>query len=577
LLTAGTRKRTRRLLLNRSWVMILVVLTRPSGLPFRIPPILLILWFSASIFCQSQIAAPKRKTPARAAAEIRKSQSAAPTAEYRDTQQEMNSRIGAMHAALSSGDSQLIRTANERVLAFALKQMAELRLIEHAYPQGIDLYQQSISYEDVPASHSRLALAFLQARHPDDALSEAEKVIYSDPNNAIAWRIEGNAWMQRRDYKKAEEALAHSLKLKGDVATAYQLAMAFLNDKQKDKADLVFKDILSNLSDSAEVRLSIGRAYRDADYTDDAEREFRKAISLNPDLPYAHYYLALLLLIRNEWFPTPETRTLIDAELKINPHEYVANFLAGMFASGDKRLDDSDRYLSIAAKGFPEWAEVPLYLGLNAYSRSDYKSAETLLQKAIDLTGKDESRGDYQIRRAYIALGRIMLATGRKQESEKYFQKSRELLQDALAFSQQSVAKFISAQGGEVGMGAVAPLLDKKDQQEQGPDVTFADPSAPIAASDLAQSGLSDEERNAARQEEEYLRKILGSSFNDIGSSEARQGEFAAALKDFRQAERWNPNIPGLARNLGIAAFRVQEYRDSARTLAGVVASNADD
>jgi tetratricopeptide (TPR) repeat protein len=150
-------------------------------------------------------------------------------------------------------------------------------------------------------------------------------------------------------------------------------------------------------------------------------------------------------------------------------------------------------------------------------------------------------------------------------------------LQDALSFSQQTVAKFIAAQGGEAGMGAVAPLIDKKEQQDAGVDLAFADPTAPKNSADLTQAGLSNEEKQEAAQEEQYLRQILGSSFNDLGTSEAREGQFTSALKHFQQAERWNPEIPGLTRNLGVAAFRVQNYGECARALRNVVGSNGSD
>lgn len=492
-----------------------------------------------------------------------------------EVQAQLESRLTALHTALQSGNSETIRNADLKLIALGLRQMAELRMVEGGFPQAIDLYQQSINYEDLPPSHLRLALAELQIKKYDDAIAETQKTIFSDPGNALAWRLQGSAWMRLKDYKRAEESLAHSLKLSGDAETAYNLGICFLLDKRKDKAQLVFQDIIKNVGDTGQVHLLIGRAYRDENYNQDAEREFRRAIAVDPKTPHAHYYLGLLLLMRNEWFPTPESRQLITAELQRDPDDPTSNYLAGMFAMNDKNFVESDRHLLIAQKSFSDWPEIPLYMGLNAYAQNDNTKAEALFRQAIALTGNDESRGAYQIRRAYIAMGRILLLKGEKEESEKYFDKSRQLLKAALAESQQSVANTIASQGGTVGMGAVMPLVDKKQEGAAEGETYFGTAADHIDVKALDK--LPPEQRQQAQDEENYLRQILGSSFNDVGTSEAREQKFVQALKDFQQAERWNPAIPGLERNLGVAAFKVGNYPEAVRTLSVVVASNPQD
>ncbi len=69
--------------------------------------------------------------------------------------------------------------------------------------------------------------------------------------------------------------------------------------------------MISNYGDSGPLHAMFGRAYRDAGDYAQARAEFRRALALDPKTPHAHYFLALLLLIQNEWTTTPE----IDAEL----------------------------------------------------------------------------------------------------------------------------------------------------------------------------------------------------------------------------------------------------------------------
>lgn len=130
-------------------------------------------------------------------------------------------------------------------------------------------------------------------------------------------------------------------------------------------------------------------------------------------------------------------------------------------------------------------------------------------------------------------------------------------------------------------------------QNKQLEATSSGDPSAVIASSQaltaLAMQQFEDvsarikhpsgstAERERLKEREHQLRQILGSSFNDWGTAEAREQKYAEALKHFQEAEKWNASTPGLMRNLGTAAFELEEYRESARALASVVSANPED
>jgi len=59
----------------------------------------------------------------------------------------------------------------------------------------------------------------------------------------------------------------------------------------------------------------------------------------------------------------------------------------------------------------------------------------------------------------------------------------------------------------------------------------------------------------------------LGLSFNDLATSEAVGGEYLAALGHYQEAERWDAHIAGLAKNLGLSAYRGQNYPEAIRGL----------
>jgi tetratricopeptide (TPR) repeat protein len=479
---------------------------------------------------------------------------------------ELQRRVEAAQAARQSQDAAAIALANRKLIAIALREMAQLRLLETAYPESIELYRHSLDFEDIPDTRVDLAIADLDANKLEDALAQTNQVLASDPKNARAWNVQGKVWIQKQDANKAAESLEHSVEIHPDVEAAYSLGIAFLMAKQKAKADAVFQQLLEWLGDSGPLRVLIARAYRDENFMEETISNLKRAIILDPKTPHAHYFLGLSYLIVHEWAPSPEARTEFLAEVQLNPRDYLSNYFLGVMASIERQLDESDRYLKRAAAISPDSPEAWLYLGLNAYTRKDNKQAEVLLRKAITLAGDQVSEAHYLIRRGYFVLGRILLASGKKDEAEVYLRKARQL--QILA----SEAKSKSTMGED----EVTPVPEK-EQNVSLPEGAADNPMAQVDASTLAHANLTPQQNAEASAEEKRVRAILGAGFNDLATSEAIQGQFDLALDHYHEAERWDPAVQDLLRNIGFAAFRKNDYAETVRALSQVVAANPAD
>jgi tetratricopeptide (TPR) repeat protein len=492
---------------------------------------------------------------------------------------ELQTRLKAAAAARDSGDAGAVARANSLVLALAFRKLANVRVAETAFPQAGELYRRSLAWEDAAETHVGLAIVDLYANRPDDSLAEASKALALDPHSARAFNIQGKAWMKKRDYRKAVDSLQRSVELHPEFESAYALGVSLLSLKDPEsakKAAQVFDTIVASMGDSGSLHVMFGRAYRDAEMQDDSIRELRRAVALDTRTPHAHYFLGLSLLWKNEWTDTPEIRQEFVTELQNYPRDFLANYFLGYMDSNDRRFEESNAHLKAAIDIDPSWPEPWLFLGLNAYSQGDLPHSETYLRKCIALTGKDESRGNYQVRRAYVTLGRILSTSGRTSEAAPYLERAREFQKQSLAEAQQVVAGKASEEGS-VSPAAVVELLNR--QQDQSPALSSepVDPTQPVDAAMLARSGLSEETKNAAAAEEDQLRAILGASFSDLATSEAIRRDYPSALAHFQEAERWNPAVPSLLRNLGVAAFRAQNYEECVRALSQVVAKNSSD
>jgi tetratricopeptide (TPR) repeat protein len=499
-----------------------------------------------------------------------------------DAAVQLQKRLDQVQRAKSSGEPSAVAHASELLIALAMRELGQVRLLESAYSQASELYTRSLDFESIPDTRVDLAIARLQGGQADEAIAEADRALLDDPNNVRAFQILGQAWTRKNDYPRAAHALTRAAEIAPTIENLYTLAIALLATKDagdRSRADQVFAQMIKVAGDSGSIHVMFGRAYRDAGDMPAAIREFETAIKLDTRTPHAHYFLGLAHLASNEWAATPEVSAEFKKELEFYPQDYLANYMMGFVSSGERKYDEGNKYLKHAATINPEAPEPWLYLGLNAYAVNDMIGAEDYFRKAILYTGADESRSNYQIRRAYIDLGRILTASGRKEEGETFLEKARALQNKVLQSSQQGMAAHFAEEGANSATSAAVilpPTIDDKAQANPG-ETANADPFAQVDPGVLARANLTERQRQAAEAQEKSLRLVLGQSFSDLATSEAIRKNYNAALGHYQEAEQWDAAQPGLMRSLGTAAFRAQNYPEAVRGLSAALGSNPED
>jgi tetratricopeptide (TPR) repeat protein len=531
-----------------------------SGI-FSLPTRVLLSWLFALLFCGLATSHPiasqdEQTTPDSATNELAR-------------------RLEAAMEARASGDLDAITLASQRVIALGLVAMARIQLDDRAYEEAAKLSRESLEFEDTPETRVELAIVSLYAKKPGDAAEQASLAVEKDPRNALAWSIKGEALLQQENYVGAAASLSRSVELNRDAESIYALGIAYLGIGEKQKAADSFSQLLALVGDHGWSRILVGRAYQQQKQLQEAESEYQNVLTMDPRTPTAHYFWALALLQANGWSPTPEVRAHLMEELKINPRHLLANYLLGYFASNERNFDESDHYLQKATEIDPSLPESWMFLGLNAQARKSSRIAESYLRKAISLAAKDNRQEHPSIRRAYFVLGRILISTGRNREGEQLLQKFRELQQASLAGSQKKDdAKDTKDEGGTTG-DDVFHILEAETQNtlsmpaNQGLSHRVDSPPQPRARQRSSQDPTT--------KSEKHLRSLLGSSLNDLATAEALQEKYDLAVKHYREASRWDPQIPGLQRNLGLAAFFVGENDETIRLLARAVTAAPSD
>jgi tetratricopeptide (TPR) repeat protein len=375
--------------------------------------------------------------------------------------------------------------------------------------------------------------------------------------------------MMKHDYPRAVESLKQSASLKADGYTLYLLGYGYLHAKEADKAKSTLEDLLKQSGSRPALRLLLSDAYRNAGYLDNAEREWKDALASDPRAVRAHYRRGILMLARNQWNITPAARSEFVRQVQTNPHDFFGNYALGLANFFDQRYEQAEPYLRVANAVQPQWPEPWLYLGLSTYNKGDVKGGEELLRRAIELTGTNEARGEYQVRRAYYTLGRLLKEEGRTEEAADCMRHLRDI-QTKLLLRMDTAG---SMSGGMAQMSATEAAFSSLPQlqAEEMQRASLESNSFPFAVEHLSK------EIQSRKSQQQEVQKTLASALNDLGAVEARQEQFSIAVTHFHEAERWNAETPGLMRNLGMAAARVEDYRECARALRPVVAADPQD
>ncbi len=507
------------------------------------------------------------KAPSPSRSPISKTQTPTPV-------EQLQKLYDAERAAARNGSPAEVEDASQKLAAMALREMAALDVAQRRYDDAIAHYKRSLTLEDAAGVRLRLAMVYLVAAKPDEAITEADKVLQADPKDSAAWFTKGKAAVQKDDTEQAIAAFQKSLDLKTDPDVQFALANAYLQLKQKDKAERVFKAMLSQYGDRAIWHMVFAGGYRDHGYRDDAIREFKRAIQLDPKLPHVHLFLALTTLERDTWEPTEAAISELEEAVRLSPQDYLANQYLGAIESKQGKFAESNAHLKIATEADPTSPDPWVFLGSNAYQNKQYDLAKQYLTKAISLTGKDEARNNFQIRKAYIILGRLSITEGHREEGTQQLEHSKQLFALYMKQVEKQVGQgaAVAGMGGGDAPGGDLPGIVAPPKDAPG---SLAPGSGDEAKADAPK--LTPEEQSAIASREKQLRSVLGESFNDWGTAEAKQKNYAVATELFKEAESWNPNTPRLMRNLGMAAMRQEDYPVAAKALRVAVQSEPQD
>ena len=294
------------------------------------------------------------------------------------------------------------------------------------------------------------------AKQYDEAIDNFQKAVDKDPDLHPAWWGLGISYLEgKRDPDKAAAALAHCVEL-AEEQPMYELfyGIALFEKERKtareDQARKVGKKP-EDLGDDIDLS---GANF------DKAEQRLQKAISLNPEMWRAHYYIGQIYRAKDK---AKDAALEFTKAIATNPHEpgpYIG--LAELY----RRWDYTDEAIKVAEQGSlyvpgqQESAEVWFVLGMAYDDKRKETEAIKAFTKALEAQ-KDHHRAQFQRGQAEYRTGDMKAA----RSDLEAFSKSGGA---SLDFIKQQASKMLQ----DIMAKSAGPPKDKDKDAKKSPEET---------------------------------------------------------------------------------------------------------
>lgn len=382
------------------------------------------------------------------------------------------------------------------------------------------------------------------------AQSLAQDALTAEPANAEAHLTLGRVLSELGQRPAAIEQFEAAVGIHPDFEDTYALGNEYLRAKDLPNAEKVFAGILQASGDTPAVGISIGTAYAQRGYPDQAIGEFKKVIAKHPKYPGAHYSLGAAYLVGASDAMYPQAAEQFREELALNPNDYLSRYQLGYIELSQHKLKEAEVDLGRAVALDASNPDAFLSLGQLYVETNRAADAETALRKSILLT-TDATRNHYQVQRAHYMLARLLLQSGHEAEGKAEMQISQELLRKSVLQNQGR-----GADSGAVEM-AGAPEASAKALGDQPP--------------------VSAQEAKQVAEFEKQIAAAIADGYNNLGAIAAGNNQLDEALEYFKQAYAWNPALEGLDYNWGKAAFAASQFDEAVGPLGRYLKGHPQD
>lgn len=453
---------------------------------------------------------------------------------YQGAQDKIRQHYEAAETARLAGNLETAEVEYAAILGEGYQRLGRIYSARSEYQLALPVLESAQQYRpNQPDLQLDLAIAYFGAQQYDKALAAARQSVSTAPDNAGAHQMLGKTHFMLGNLDQAIAELETASKLApNDIDVAYTLGIAYLRNRQPEKAKQLYDSLLKSFGEQPQLRIVIGRAYRQSGLLADAVEQFKKAIASDPNFPRAHYYLGLTYLLDEGQSKIGEALEEFKIEVAANPDEFFSNYYLGVVYNFQRQWAAAITHLQKAASVQPNNPDPYFQLGQAYQELARHQDAIEVLKKSIALN-PNLAHNKGQVATAHHRLAQSLLKTGQNEAGKKELQLAADLKTEAFKLEQQDQpgpSKQVSELVSE------KPDLDAKSQQE-------------------------------LQRSEDYYKKIIGTAHNNIGLLRGQRQLFPGAAEQFELAAKWNPQQERLDHNLGLAYYKSQDFKRAANAL----------
>jgi tetratricopeptide (TPR) repeat protein len=451
------------------------------------------------------------------------------------------------------GDLSAAEAEYTAILSETYFTLGKILLAQPNYAESVTALKAATAYHsDSDEVLIDLAIGYFHLEKYDKSLETLSTVISRNPRNVGARHMLGKTYFMLGDFERATIELQTALNSSPkDYDVEYTLGLAYLKRREIASARRIYDHMVEQLGNRPQLRVLIGRAFRETGFLSEAIEEFKKAVALDPQFPRVHYYLGLTSLLKDGTDKLGEAKQQFKIELIAHPNEFFANYYLGIAATVERNWQVASQYLQKASDIQPDNPDPYFFLGQAYQGLEQNDKAIDALKKTIALN-PNLKHNDYQVTNAHYRLGQSLVKMGLTKEGQAELKIAADLKTAAFKRDEAKITAFTSSEGNKL-----SDLL--------APEGLLADTSAGEGKTEAA-----------LRSEGDFFKKVIAAAHNNIGLLRAERQDFRNAAEQFSFAAKWDPRLEGVNFNLGLAYYKAELYKDALQPLESELKARPD-
>jgi tetratricopeptide (TPR) repeat protein len=276
------------------------------------------------------------------------------------------------------------------------------------FTQAVSTLQQAMKLKPaLPNIDLLLAMSLNELGRFEEALPGLQKgfrrVTDSSLKRASGLQLQRAYTGLKQDSKAVEVALELTRLYPDDPEILYQASRLFSN-----LAYLTTVKLSQVAPETIWMNLTRGELDESQGQHNQAIREYREALSINPNKAGIHFRLGRVFLARQQAQPDSDSEMEalkeFEQELLLDPTNANAAYEAGELHRKAARFDKAQELFSIALRHYPDFEDALIGQGRTLSSQGKHQDALPFLNKAVKLNARNEV-AHYQLAQIYRALG----------------------------------------------------------------------------------------------------------------------------------------------------------------------------